>query len=364
MRVASPGLLAAAAIVASVVVAACKKPDPSSTQLTAAQQAAASPIHVDTALVVEKLMPEFVTLTGSLRASQESEVAADANGKVTSTLVERGQAVKKGEILAVLDARGASISASAASAQTGLARAQLEQAQRECERVKSLFQSGAISKAEFDRTNSQCQTTQFAAAAAQAAQQNAQKVVGDSVIRAPFAGVVGERYVNVGQYVQASTRICSLYESDPLRLELTVPESFVAQVKTDAPVQFSVAGYPGETFSGVVKHISPNVRPATRDFVVEAECPNAEGKLRPGMFGVAEVSGGERKAAVVPVSAVKKDEATARVFVVVDKVIQERIVKLGVGDKDGAVAVLAGAKLGESVVLNPGPDVRDGARVQ
>jgi membrane fusion protein (multidrug efflux system) len=137
------------ALVALVVVG-CKKPEQPSAELTSAQQQAAPTVKVQTTPVVEQMMPEYLTLTGSLRASQESEVAADATGKVTATFVERGQKVKQGDTLAILDARGASITATQAAAQTGLARAQLEQAQKECDRVKSLFQSGAISQAEYE----------------------------------------------------------------------------------------------------------------------------------------------------------------------------------------------------------------------
>jgi membrane fusion protein (multidrug efflux system) len=342
-------------------LAACRKPDASKAEVTSAQQAV--PIRVQTTPVVEQMMPEYLTLTGSLRASQESEVAADASGKVTTTFVERGQRVKQGDTLAILDARGAAISATQAAAQTGLARAQLEQAQKECERVKSLFQSGAISQAEFDRTTSQCQTTQFSAAAAQAQQQNAQKTVGDSIIRAPFSGVIGERYVNVGQYVQPSTRVVSLYNPDPLRLELTVAEANVGAMKVDAPVKFTVSSYPDATFTGSVKFVSPNVRPATRDLVIEALCPNPDGKLKPGMFVVAQLAAGEKKLPAVPSSAIKRDEAGARVFVVVEKRIQERLVQVG-AEKDNLVAAAAGVKPGELVVVQPGPDVRDGAQVQ
>jgi membrane fusion protein (multidrug efflux system) len=308
-------------------------------------------------------MPDYLTLTGSLRASQETDVAADASGKVTATFVERGQRVKQGDTLAVLDARGASITASQAAAQSGLARAQVEQAQRECARVKALFESGAISRAELDRTTSQCQTTQFSAAAAQAQQQNAQKVVGDSVIRAPFSGVIGERFVNVGQYVQPSTRIASLYAPDPLRLELTVPEANVGSIKIESPVRFTVSSFADQVFTGSVKFISPNVRPSTRDLVIEAVCPNSDGKLRPGMFVVAQLAAGERMSPVVPVSAVKRDDTTARVYVVVEKHVQERVVQTA-GEKDGSIAVPVGVKQGELVIVQPGPDVRDGALVQ
>lgn len=343
------------------VVVGCKKPEAQEAHLTSAKPEL--PIKAQTALVVEQPMPEHLVLTGTLRASQESEVAADAAGKVTATFVERGQRVKQGDILAVLDARGASITASAANAQSQLAKAQLEQAQRECERVRSLKESGAISQAEYDRVTSQCQTTQWSAAAAHAQQQNAQKIVGDSVIRAPFGGVVGERYVNVGQYVQPSTRVVSLYAPDPLRLELTVPEANIAGIKPEGPVVFTVSAYGDETFTGAVKLISPNVRPTTRDLVVEAFCPNAEAKLKPGMFAVAKLETSEKPQPAVPSAAVVSRADVSRVYAIIDKRVQERIVQTG-GERGGKTAIVAGVKVGESVIVSPGPEVRDGALVE
>lgn len=202
------------------VAASCKKPqDEGSAQLTSASTEA--PIKVQTVTVAEKPMPESLVLTGTLKANQESSVAADASGKVAATFVERGQRVKKGDTLAILDARTASLQVSTLNAQSQLAQANLEQAQRECDRVKALRDSGAISQAEYDRTTSQCQTGQWSVAAAQAQQKTAQKLVGDSVIRAPFDGIIGERSVNVGQYVQPATQVVTLYTPDPLRLELT-----------------------------------------------------------------------------------------------------------------------------------------------
>jgi membrane fusion protein (multidrug efflux system) len=354
--------LSRAALLVPLALLACKKPNAEgeAPQLTSAK--ADAPIKVDTTKVVEALMPESLVLTGTLRASQESEVAADAAGRVTTTLVERGQHVKAGDTLIVLDARGASISATAANAQSQLARAQLEQAQRECERVKSLKDTGAISQAEFDRVTSQCQTTQWSAAAAQAQQQSAQKIVGDSVIRAPFAGVVGERYVNVGQYVQPNTRVVSLYTADPLRLELTVPEANVGGLSPEQSVSFTVSAYGDQKFSGSVKFISPNVRPTTRDLVIEALCPNPDARLKPGMFAVAKLETARKPQPTVPSSAIQHEGEVTRAFVVIDKRINERIVQPG-AEKDGQTAVLVGLKVGDVVVVKPGPDVRDGAPV-
>jgi membrane fusion protein, multidrug efflux system len=342
-------------------LAGCKKPE-ASAELTSAQKEV--PLKVGaTTPVIEEAMPEYLVLTGTLRASQETELASVNPGRVAQTLVERGQHVNRGDTVAILDSRSAAITANAMSAQSNLATAQLEQARKECERVKALKESGAISQAEYDRVTSQCQTTQWSAAAAQAQQQSAQKVVGDAAIRAPFSGVIGERYVNVGQYVQPGMRIVSLYEPDPLRLELTVPEANIGGLKPDMPVTFNVSAHGDQTFSGAVKFISPNVRPQTRDLVIEAFCPNPDGKLKPGMFAIARLETGEKKMMAIPHTAVKKDSTSSRAYAVVEKRVQERLVQTA-GEREGLVGIVAGLKPGEVVITQPGPDVRDGATVQ
>jgi membrane fusion protein (multidrug efflux system) len=341
--------------------AACHKAEEASA--AAAASSGEAPMKVQTTPVGEQPMPRFLTLTGTLRANASSEVAADATGRVVQTLVERGQQVKRGQIIAQLDSRTNSLVATAAMAQAKVAQSQLDQARRDCERVKQLLDTGAISQAEYDRQTSQCSAQQWSAAAAEAQGQSATKIVGDANIRAPFDGIVGERYVNVGQYVSPSTRVASVYSPDPLRLELTVPEANVAAVKPDMTVTFTVVAFGGETFSGAVKYISPNVREATRDLVVEAVVPNADGKLKPGMFAVAKVLVASPPTAVVPSDALVRDETGARAYVVVEGAAQERVVQTGesVGD---TVAVLSGLSPGEKVVVKPSPELHDGARVE
>ncbi|MEP7049050.1 MAG: efflux RND transporter periplasmic adaptor subunit [Pseudomonadota bacterium] len=321
------------------------------------------PVHVQTSAASERPMPEFLTLTGSLLADRESDIAADANGKVLTTKVERGQSVKQGELLATLDASAAALSARAALAQEQLAKTQAEQARTECDRSRQLFASGAISKAEYDRSIAQCTGTQWSVAAASAQHGSAAKMVGDSAIRAPFAGVIGERYVNVGQYVQPSTRVVSLYSVDPLRLELSVPEANVALVRPDMQVDFQVAAFGEQSFSGKVRFISPNVRQASRDLVVEALVPNADAKLRPGMFATVRLKIGEKPAVVAPLSAIRKDLDPPRAYAVVAGHVEERVVQLG-EEVEGVVAVINGVKAGDMLVQNPTNAVHDGVRVE
>jgi membrane fusion protein (multidrug efflux system) len=341
--------------------AACHKAEEAAaSQVT---REASAPIHVQAAPVAQRAMPEYLTLTGTLRAHASSDIAADANGKIVATYVERGQSIKRGQLIAIVDSRGAALAATAAEAQARVAQSQLEEARRDCERVKHLLDTGAISQADYDRQTAACTSQQWSAAAAEAQQASATKLVGDANIRAPFDGTIGERYINVGQYVQPSTRVASIYAPDPLRLELTVPEANVGTIKQDMPVDFTVTAYGDQAFTGHVQYISPNIRESTRDLVVEALVRNADGKLKPGMFSLAKVPLGDRVVPVLPLNAVIRDDTSARVFVVIEKQVQERLVQLGqtVGD---VVAATSGIKAGETVVLQPGPDVRDGARVE
>jgi len=343
----------------TLAVPACKNSEAAPTSAVKEEP----PLHVATAVASQQPMAEFLTLTGSLLADKQSDIAADASGKVLTTKVERGQSVKQGELLATLDASAAALSASAALAQEQLAKTQAEQAKTECDRAKQLFDSGAISKAEYDRSVSQCTGTQWSVAAAAAQHGSAAKMVGDSAIRAPFAGIIGERYVSVGQYVQPSTRIVSLFSIDPLRLELSVPESNVALVRPDLQVDFQVAAYGSQVFSGKVRYISPNVRASSRDLVVEAVVPNPDGKLRPGMFATVRLKTGEKPQVVAPLAAVRKDLDPPRAYVVVGGHIEERVLQLG-EEQGGVIALLSGVKAGEALVLNPTNAVHDGARVE
>ena len=308
-------------------------------------------------------MPRYLTLTGTLRGGLESELAADATGRVVQTSCERGQAVKRGQVIVAVDSRKSALAATAAEAQSRVAQSQLEQARRDCDRVKHLFDVGAISQSEFDRQTAACTSQQWSATAAEAQEKSAATMLGDARVRAPFDGVIGERFVSVGQYVQPSTRVASLYSPDPLRLSLTVPEANIASVTVDTSVSFKVSTFGDELFAGQVKYVSPNVREATRDLVVEASVSNADGRLKPGMFAIARVLIDSPSTPVVPSEALAQDDTSTRVFVVVGQEVQERLVQLGesVGD---VVALVSGAKAGDSVVLRPAANLHDGARVE
>ena len=191
----------------------------------------------------------------------------------------------------------------------------------------------------------------------------AMKALADATVRAPFGGMVGERFVNIGEYVQPSSRVASLVELAPLRLQLTVPEVEAGRIAPQQAVTFEVQAFPGESFRATVAYVGPALRVATRDLVAEAVVPNADRRLRPGMFATAHLELPSEPAVAVPRSALRSDGTAARLFTVLDGRIEERIVQTG-SERDGYVAVLDGLRAGERVVTRLTDQIRDGVPVQ
>jgi membrane fusion protein (multidrug efflux system) len=324
--------------------------------------AAPPPVKVDTVTVTQRTLPRFLTLTGTLLPNQKADVAADVNGKIQATFVERGSFVVKGFALASVDPRSAAISRAEASAQARALEAQSALASADCERAESLFRDGSISQAERQRQTAQCQASGWSTKAADARAQLAGKMLGDSTIRAPFSGVVAERLVTVGEYVRPDTRVVTLVDIDTLRLELTVSESAIADVHEGQVVSFHVASF-DEDFSATIKYVGPALRRASRDLVVEASLENAARKLKPGMFATAKVGLGTYDSAVVPRTALREEGSTHHVFVVSQKKLEERVVETGeqVGE---VVAIAKGVTAGELVVAKNGSDLKDGSSVE
>lgn len=318
---------------------------------------------VTTQTVTARPVPMSLTLTGTLAANRRSLVASDGTGRVTATMIERGSFVRAGDVLVRLDTRSASLSTAEAGANERSARANSERARRDCERAQSLIAQDVINQAEYDRMTADCRSSVAQVSAAAARQSMARKAVVDGTIRAPFSGIVDERSVTVGEYVKAGAAVATLIEIDPLRLELTVPESSVTHVREGQIVEFDVAAYPDQTFTGKIQYVSGAVRRQSRDLVVEAVVANPDHRLKAGMFAVARVTTGQMLVPVVPRTAIHDGGELPRVFVAREGRLEERLVQLGRRERDD-IAILAGLKPGERLVTKLDPELRDGLKVQ
>ncbi len=322
-----------------------------------------APVSVQTEAVQIIEVPRTLRLTGTLKGDRETDLAANANGRVLSTSVERGEQIKPGQVLAKLDTRAASLSAADARAQVDSIRAQAGLARVECDRYAQLKAKGAISDLEYQAKIGQCETLPLNVQAASARAALAAQNVGDGLIRAPFAGVVTERFVEVGQFVRQDSRVVTIVSVDPLRLQITVPEAQVANVKEGADVSFAVAAYVGRRFQGKVRFVSGALRATTRDLVAEAIVPNSDRALIPGMFADVELTIGMQRLPSVPARSLKELDDQSRVFVVANGRLEERIVALGpkVGER---VSLTGGVKDADQVVVSDLTGLGNGRKVR
>ena len=352
-----------AALALPAGLAACSAA-PAATPTAAKSEAEAAPIAVKLTPARELKTPRVVTLSGSLIGAEEAQVAAGAAGKVLATFVERGTYVHKGAVLAKLDARAAGATAAQAAADVEGLKAQAAQAQLDCDRNQHLFQKGAISKADYDKISTQCTTTKWSVSSAEARKTLTAEALRDMEIRAPFAGTVVERAVTAGEWVRVDSRVVTLVNTDQLRVEITVPEADVPQVRQGMQVSFRTAGDgAGRVYNGKIRYVGPSVRKQSRDAIVEAVFENQAHDLRPGMFVTARLAVGDQALPAVPAAAVRSDGDLRHVFVAVGGRLEDRLVQTG-EPLEGEIPIIAGLKPGEQVVAQLTPDVHDGAKVQ
>jgi RND family efflux transporter MFP subunit len=383
----------------ALALAACT--DRKDTAVAASAVAApVTPMAITTAVAEERRIPVVLDVTGTLMGDVQTEVAAELAARVVEVLVERGAVVETGQVLARLDAEEARHQlreAEAMEAQTrerlGLqpgqafdpaatpdvrhARVALERAEVEHRRYERLVAEGYVSRSEYDtrRAEHLALREQVDLAINQARQMyrtlegqqarvaRMRRSLADTVVRAPWDGLVSERHVVAGQYVQAGARIATLVRVDPLRVELAIPESAIAVVRAGQRVHFTVQAYPGRTFVATLAYVGPSLRPDSRSLVVEARVPNGERLLHPGLFATARIELPAAETAVfVPASAVHTTATGARVFVVANGRAETRLIQTGRA-ADGAMPVLRGLKAGERVATSGVDRLTDGALV-
>lgn len=338
--------------------AACKRADAG----TAPTSASAPAVHVDAAPAVLRDVPTFLPLTGQVISARETDLAANVAGRVVSTRVERGDHVKAGDVLATIDVRAASLQADEARANAATAASQADAADLECARAQRLASAGAIAGAELERLDAQCRTSRLAVGAAEARSSLATQTVGDGTVRALFDAFVADRYVHVGEYVRADSRVATLVDLASLRLEVAIPETSIAVASPGTPLTFRVPGYPSRAFQGTVRYVSAVVRPGSRDVVVEATIDDPA-DLRPGMFAEVRLRTGTAQLPAVPARAMTLRGGRPTVFVLAGDRVDERLVQVE-DDHGDPIALARGVLAGDRVVLDPREDLKNGAQVR
>lgn len=302
------------------------------------------PVDVDTARV--EAVTEAVRVTGHIEAIQSIELRPDEQGRITALLFREGQSVARGTPLIRIDDALLRAQAERAEADRDLAMQQLE-------RVRRLRAENASAPADLERA-------QAAARSAEAALAVLRLQIERTTVRAPFAGVVGQRLVSLGDYVTSATPLLTLHTIDPQNAVIDVPERHAAQLRRGQNIEFSIAAQPGRVYRAAVEFIDPAVHPTSRSILVKASTRNQDGALRPGMFVEARLATSTRDAAVVvPEDAVQPLRTTNVIWAVVEGKAVRREVRLGARSQ-GRVEVLSGVTAGELVVVGGLERMMDG----
>jgi membrane fusion protein (multidrug efflux system) len=316
------------------------------------------PEAVTTIVASEERWPSTLTAIGTLAAVRGVTVSADLPGVVDRIAFESGQFVQEGDVLALLDTRQERAQLAAAEAQLDLARVNYE-------RMEGLLGERVIARAEFDRANAEQRQ-------AEARVREISAAIERKTIRAPFAGVLGIRQVNLGQYLSGGDALVTLQSLNPIYVNFGVPQQSMADVRAGRSVRVTADNAAGVALTGQITATDSVVDPSTRNVQAQATLANANGKLRPGMFVQTEVVlGVASRVIALPASAIAYAPFGDSVFVVTDlkdpagkpyRGVRQQFVKLGAARGD-QIAVVSGVKAGEEVVTSGVFKLRNGAAV-
>jgi RND family efflux transporter MFP subunit len=362
--------------------------------------AAAAPSSVKVIHLKREPLARSITVSGTLAAEEQVTLSFKVTGRVEDLRVDLGSNVRKGDVIGRLSPtdfelrlRQAEAALGQARARLGLdpdgetdivdadqtaivrqARAALNEARRQRERVATFVQRGISAKADLEAADAALEIADSRHQDAVEEVRNRQAILAqrrselaiarqqldDTLLRSPIDGIVRERLVFPGEYRSAGTPIVTVVRQHPLRLQLAVPERASVTLRVGQRVRVTIEGDP-EMHEGRVSRVSPSIAEGTRTLPIEAEIPNLDGKLRPGTFAKADIVTADEQAFLVPQTALVVFAGVEKILVVKDGKAREQRVRTGlrVGDR---IEIIDGLSAGDVVIILPG-GLADGSPV-
>ncbi|MDQ8173130.1 MAG: efflux RND transporter periplasmic adaptor subunit [Gemmatimonadota bacterium] len=302
-------------------------------------------------------------ISGTLAADREARIRAEIAGAVLQTFAEQGERVSAGMVLARIDdanVRDAELSARSAVAQATVAAGQ---AARELQRATTLAAAGAIAERDVEGAERASLGAQAQLADAKARLSSAEKNLRNTMVRAPFAGVVSERAVSPGDIVAPGAALFTVIDPRSLRVEAAVPTSALADVRVGAPVLFTVNGS-DRVLEGRVTRVSPMVDPQTKQVRLLASVPNQAGALVAGLFVEGRVASEKRVGVMIPENAVDQTGIVSIVMRLKGGKVEKVEVQLGVRDEAASMfEITSGIASGDTVLMGAARGISVGSPV-
>lgn len=320
-------------------------------------------INVRVQAAAKKQIRPYIETTGTLKADEEMTVSSEVDGIVKSIKVEEGSSVGMGTLLVEINQIDYVLDKQRSDAALKQAEANLANVKAEYQRKEALFKEELITKQQFDDISTRVTLAEADLARAKSALETSAERLSRTKIYSPLNGMVKVKRVSTGDYVRNGSPLLQLIKVDPLKLNFTISEKEIADLKTGQEVDFTVDSFVGKNFKGKVNLLYPHVEERTRTLQAEAIVPNAGRLLKPGLFARATIyTGAQRKAVVAPLTALMYDNSTISLFVVEGNVAHARTVKTG--NKYGEdIEIIEGLKEKEQVVIVGQNNLSEGVKV-
>lgn len=355
-----------------LLLSGCGK-NSSSSQQGMGGKGMAVPVAVETAKRGD-VLKELVA-SGQLVGEQSVVVSPRISGKVASVPVEVGSEVRAGDVLFTLDDSDIRAQVQQAEAAVAVARAKQkvagqsrENAAKQYERYKQLFEQGAISADTFDTyvlklEQARSEEPEAGLAQSQAALAYQRNQLVNTIVTSPFTGTVAQRNVEVGSIVSSTTQAVTVVDLTRVKVQVSVGEQQIGKIKQGQEVNVVVPAVRAEPFTGLVSNLSPAADPKTRSYLIEVKLDNPERVLKQGMFAEVHIITDRSEGALaVPVDALVTKSGMSVVFTVKDGQARENQVKTGIAD--GKVTeIISGLQEGDQVIVLGQQGLLDGSKV-
>ena len=360
--------VASLTLVATVLGSCRSEADDAAAATVATVATAAQPVTVgpeNLVVVTVRPLTSGPAFSGTLRHEREASVRAQMAGSVLQTYADQGQSVATGTVLARIEAGGTDDSYFSARSGVTAAENSLAIANRELERARRLHEAGAIAERELEMARAAVTNSRAVLADARARMASAAKQLGNATVRAPFAGVVGQKSVSAGDVVQPGTLLYTVVDPGSMRLEAAIPVEQLRDVRVGLPVKFSVSGYGDRDFLGRVTRVSPVVDPVTRQVQIVASIPNTGRALVGGLQATGRLSTSTRNGLVAPEAAIDERGSAPTVLRVKRGVVERVSVALGARDEAGElVEISAGVQAGDTLLVGAARGITPGTPVR
>ena len=304
----------------------------------------------------KRVTPKLFVADAVIEAVHQATLAAETTGRIKQVLFDVDDVVEKGAILFRFTDKEQQADMSRAKAQLKEATARLQQAEAEDARIQSVFEKKLVAKSAVDKTRSDVKAASQRVKAAEADVKKAREQLEYTVVRAPYAGIVVKRHVNVGERVRPGTALMTGFSLAKLRATASVPQTVVEAIRQHGEVIISLGdSVDGQaTISSNKLTVYPYADAKTHDFTVRAELASVPAGFYPGMFVKAKFVVGQLPRLLVPASAVvHRSEVTAVYVVAKDGQVGFRAVRVGEISEQSSIEILSGLTAGEQVALDP-----------